>query len=216
MTEKTALITGASRGLGAALAEALAPEYHIIAVARTLGGLEELADRIEAKGGSSTLVPLDLTDDAGRQQMCKAIFDRWGALDLWAHTAIHASALTPAQDITAKDWEKSWKGNAEMVQRLIHMIAPLLGKTGTALFFDDAGAGDAYKGTYGATKLAGMTLAKAWQAETVNTGPRVIVETVPPMPTAVRARFYPGEEREALVGCSEVAEKLSATLQSAV
>ena len=85
---KTALITGASRGLGAALARALAPTHHIIAVGKTVGSLEELDDAIQAEGGQATLAPMDISVDAAMQQLCRGIYDRWGSLDLWLHTAV--------------------------------------------------------------------------------------------------------------------------------
>ena len=93
----TVLVTGASRGLGAALALALAPEHHVICVARTVGALEELDDRIQAKGGSATLAPMDVTNRDAMAQLCRSIHDRWGGLALWAHTAVHAPPLTPAE-----------------------------------------------------------------------------------------------------------------------
>ncbi|MFT6223287.1 MAG: NADP-dependent 3-hydroxy acid dehydrogenase YdfG, partial [Paracoccaceae bacterium] len=104
---KIALITGASRGLGAALAEALAGSHHIIAVARTVGALEELDDRIKSAGGEATLAPMDITDAGAMQHLCKSIHERWGGIDLWAHCAIHAAPLAPAQFVDAKDWQKS-------------------------------------------------------------------------------------------------------------
>ncbi|MDX1785537.1 MAG: SDR family NAD(P)-dependent oxidoreductase, partial [Roseovarius sp.] len=93
-TTPVALITGASRGLGAALAEELAPHYHIVAVARTTGALEELDDRIQAAGHSATLAPMDITNPDAMRQLCRSIHDRWGGVALWAHTAIHAAPLT--------------------------------------------------------------------------------------------------------------------------
>ncbi len=102
-----ALITGASRGLGAALAEALAPETHVIAVARTVGALEELDDRIREKGGQATLAPMDVTVPEAMQQLCRGIHDRWGKLDLWLHTAIHAGPLSPAPHLSDKDFDTS-------------------------------------------------------------------------------------------------------------
>ena len=84
-------ITGASRGLGFALAEALAPTHHIIAVARTSGALEDLDDRIQAKGGSATLAPMDITDAAAMATLCRGIHDRWGQVALWAHTGADVS-----------------------------------------------------------------------------------------------------------------------------
>ena len=106
--KKIALITGASRGLGAAVSEALAENsYHVIAIARTSGALEDLDDRIQSKGGSATLVPLDITDEEAVKRMCISIHERWGGLDLWVHCAIHASPLSPVSHISEKDWEKT-------------------------------------------------------------------------------------------------------------
>lgn len=195
---KTALITGASRGLGAALAEALAPTHHIIAVARTMGALEELDDRIKAKGGQATLAPMDVTVDAAMQQLCRSIHDRWGGLDLWLHPAIHAAPLSPAPHMAEKDFDKSWAVNVKATQRLISYVQPLLGTDGRAVFFDDDKAGTSYFGHYGATKAAQLALARSWQSETRRTGPEVRIVAPPAMPTALRARFYPGEDREGL------------------
>ncbi|MEL6916001.1 MAG: SDR family oxidoreductase [Pseudomonadota bacterium] len=203
-----ALITGASRGLGAAMAEALAPGHHIIAVARTIGALEELDDRIKAKGGEATLAPLDATDAGAMQHLCRSIHDRWGRIDLWVHAAIHAAPLSPATMIQEGDWSKSVAANLSAMQRLVGYVAPLLGREGTALFFDDPMPATAFSGSYGATKAGQMALAKAWQAETVRTGPRILIETPPPMPTALRARFHPGENRDALTPPAEVAARL--------
>ena len=197
-TQKTALITGASRGLGAALAEALAPTHHIIAVGRTTGALEELDDRIKAAGGSATLAPMDITVDAAMQQLCRSIHDRWGGLDLWLHTAVHAAPLSPANLTGPKDFSKSVDVNITATHRLISYVAPLLGRTGTAAFFDDARDGDKFFGSYGSTKAAQIALAQSWQAETEKTGPRVRIVSPRPMPTATRARFFPGEDRSAL------------------
>ena len=91
MPQKIALVTGASRGLGAALSEALAPTHHIVAVGKTVGALEELDDRIRAKGGEATLAPMDITVEAAMQQLCRSIYDRWGGISLWVHTAYPTS-----------------------------------------------------------------------------------------------------------------------------
>ena len=195
---KTALITGASRGLGAALAKALAPTHHIIAVGKTVGALEELDDAIQALGGQTTLAPMDITVDAAMQQLCRSIFDRWGALDLWVHTAIHAAPLAPTGHIAPKDLTKSLSNNVEATSRLIAYVGPLLGTSGKAVFFDDPRGGERYFGAYGATKAAQLALAQSWQAETVKTGPRVEILRPAPMPTATRARFFPGEDRATL------------------
>jgi NAD(P)-dependent dehydrogenase (short-subunit alcohol dehydrogenase family) len=205
---KLALITGASRGLGAALAEALAPTHHIVAVARTTGALEELDDRIQAAGGSATLAPMDITDANAMATLCRGIHDRWGNLDLWLHTAIHAAPLTPAGSVAQKDWSKSLAVNATATSILIPYVAPLLGLTGQAVFFDDPRAGDKFFASYGATKAAQMALARSWAAETIRTGPRVQILEPRPMATALRARFFPGEDREALTPIAEEAARL--------
>ena len=213
MTEiapKLALITGASRGLGAALAEALAPAYHIVAVARTVGALEELDDRIKAKGGSATLAPMDVTNADAMATLCRGIHDRWGQLNLWCHTAIHAAPLTPANMINTKDFSKSMAVNVTATSTLISYVAPLLGSDGEALFFDDPRAGEKFFGSYGATKAAQIALARSWQAETAKTGPAVRIVTPEAMATATRARFFPGEDRAPLSDIHAVAQKVLA------
>ena len=195
---KTALITGASRGLGAALAKAMAPTHHVIAVGKTVGALEELDDAIQAQGGQATLAPMDISVDEAMQQLCRGIFDRWGSLDLWLHTAVHAAPLAPAGHIGPKDLAKSISINIEATSRLISYVSPLLGQTGQAVFFDDPRGGSQFFGAYGATKAAQIALARSWQAESAKTGPTVKILIPAPMPTATRARFYPGEDRSAL------------------
>ena len=209
---KTALITGATRGLGAALAEALAPTHHIIAVGRTTGALEDLDDRIKALGGDATLAPMDITVDPAMQQLCRSIFDRWGGLNLWIHTAVHAAPLTPASHIDPKDFTKSVDINITATSRMISYVAPLLGADGKAVFFEDPiighGGGAAYFGSYGATKAAQIALARSWAVETVKTGPRVHIAVPNPMPTATRARFFPGEDRGPLAAPRDEAARL--------
>lgn len=205
---QTALITGASRGLGAALAQALAPTHHIIAVAKTVGALEDLDDAIQAIGGQATLAPMDITIDEAMQQLCRSVYDRWGRLDLWVHTAIHAAPLAPAGHVSPKDLSKSTAVNIDATARLIAYVSPLLGTTGRAVFFDDPRGGEQFFGAYGATKAAQIALARSWQAETVKTGPKVDILQPQPMPTATRARFYPGEDRSALVDPAAEARRL--------
>ena len=195
---KTVLITGASRGLGAAFAVALAPTHHVIAVANTVGALEELDDRIRAAGGQSTLAPMNITVDAAMQQLCRSIHDRWGKLDLWLHTAIHAAPLGPVGHLGEKDFDKSITTNLSATRRLIAYVTPLLGLNGTAVFFDDPKGGAPFYGSYGASKAGQIALARSWQAETRNTGPSVRILEPQPMPTATRGRFYPGEDRSQL------------------
>jgi len=203
------LITGASRGLGAALAEALAPTHHIIAVARTSGALEELDDRIKAQGGSATLAPLDITDDGAMQHLCRSIHDRWGGVNLWLHTAIHGAPLSPADHLDAKDFDKSHAVNTKATQRLIPYVAPLLNaRAGKAVFFADDRAGQKFFGSYAATKTAQIALAQSWQAETRRTGPRIDILSPNPMPSSLRARFFPGEDRAPLATAHNEAARL--------
>ncbi|UWQ97657.1 SDR family oxidoreductase [Rhodobacteraceae bacterium S2214] len=205
---KIALITGASRGLGAALAEELAATHHVVAVGKTTGALEELDDRIQAAGGVSTLAPMDITVEAAMQQLCRSIYDRWGKLDLWVHTAVHAAPLAPAGHIGPKDFDKSVLTNITATARLIGYISPLLGTEGRALFFDDPKAGNAFFGAYGATKGAQVALARSWQAESAKTGPVVKILSPAAMPTATRARFHPGEDRSTLASPASEAKRL--------
>ncbi|XDA96600.1 SDR family NAD(P)-dependent oxidoreductase [Sulfitobacter sp. LCG007] len=212
MTTKTALVTGASRGLGAALAEALASTHHVIAVARTTGALEELDDRIKAKGGSATLAPMDITNADAMAVLCRGIHDRWGKIDLWLHCAIHAAPLAPTAHVDAKDFAKSVDCNVTATARLINYVSPLLGEEGTAVFFDDPRAGQKFFGSYGATKAAQIGLARSWAAESVRIGPKVRILEPAAMPTATRARFFPGEDRDALASCASQAQALLAAL----
>lgn len=195
------------------MAEALAPAHHILAVARTVGGLEELDDRIQARGGSATLAPLDVTDDGAMQHLCRSTHDRWGGIDLWVHTAIHAAPLTPAQMIDPKDWDRSVAVNIEATRRLIAYVAPLLlARQGRAVFLDDDKAGRPFFGSYGATKAAQLALARSWQAETQKIGPEVRILAPKPVPTALRARFYPGEDRAKLADLWAEGSRLVALL----
>lgn len=205
-----ALVTGASRGLGFALAAALATRgYHVVAAARTVGGLEELDDRIRAAGGSATLAPLDVTDAGAMQHLCRSVHDRWGGLAVWAHAAIHAAPLSPAGHIDAKDWGRSVETNLRATGILIPLVEPLLrAGRGTALFLDDPRGGRKFFGAYGATKAGQIALARSWAAETARTGPRVVIAQPAPMPTATRARFYPGEDRARLADPHAEADRI--------
>ncbi len=211
-TGRIALVTGASRGLGAALARALAPEHHVIAVARTSGALEELDDRIRARGGAATLAPMDIANADAMAQLCRSVHDRWGRVDLWAHTAIHAAPLGPAGYLDLKDWEKAVAVNVTATGRLIAYLAPLLGEAGRAVFFDDPRGGQKFFGAYGATKAAQIALARSWQAETARTGPGVDIVEPRPMATATRRRFFPGEDRTALASPDDEAARLLAAI----
>lgn len=214
--KKRVLITGASRGLGAAMAEQLAEQgWLVIAVARTLGALEELDDRIKAQGGKATLAAMDITNDEALRHLCRDIHDRWGHLHLWVHTAIHAPPMSPAPHIALKDWDKCVAINMRATGVLVHMIAPLLlsaPERATALFIDDPQNGKKFMGAYGASKAAQIALAQSWAQECEKIGPRILIESASPMPTATRARFFPGEDRSKLTPCAAEAARLIAIL----
>ena len=215
-----ALVTGASRGLGFALAAALAARgWHVVAVARTVGGLEELDDLVQSRrqpgAGMVTLAPMDITDADAMRHLCRSVHDRWGHLTLWAHTAIHAAPLAPAGHIDARDWDKSLATNARATGVLIPMVEPLLlaaPDRGTALFFEDPRAGAKFFGAYGATKAAQLALVRSWAAESNRVGPRIVIAEPGPMPTATRARFFPGEDRTALTSLDAEAERILSLL----
>ncbi len=214
MTDRIALITGASRGLGAAMAEQLcARGWHVVAVARTVGGLEELDDRVKTLGlpgaGALTLAPMDVTNDDAMRHLCLNIHERWRKLDLWVHTAVHVAPLAPAGSLDIKDWDKSIATNIRATGSLIPMVEPLLrAGDGQALFFDDPRAGEKFFGAYGASKAAQIALARSWQAENAKIGPFVQIKTPDPMPTATRARFFPGEDRSPLTHPRDMAVRL--------
>ena len=214
LTSKTVLVTGASRGFGFAAAKALgAAGAHVIALARTVGGLEELDDAIKAAGGEATLVPLDITDDAGLSRMGAAIHGRWGRVDLWLHTAVSAPPLSPVEHAPEKDFDKAHAVNVRAFLRLVRVVDPLLrlAERPLALVAADDRAGEKFHGPYAATKAAQSALTQAWAAEAAK---RITVAEVvpPPMPTAVRARFYPGEDRARLTPIDEAARRLIARL----
>jgi NAD(P)-dependent dehydrogenase (short-subunit alcohol dehydrogenase family) len=187
------------------MAEHLAVKgWDVVAVARTVGGLEELDDRVKALGlpgaGSLTLAPMDVTNEDAMRHLCRSIHDRWGGVQLWVHAAVHVAPLSPAGSVDMKDWDKSIATNTRATGSLIPLVEPLLlAGDGTALFLDDPRGGEKFFGAYGATKAAQIALAQSWQAETAKHGPRVVIATPGPMPTATRARFFPGEDRKALL-----------------
>ena len=205
-----ALVTGASRGIGAASAEWLAARgAHVVAVARTTGALEELDDRIKATGGTATLAPMDITDERAMAHLCRGIHDRWGRADIWVHAAVHVTALTPAPHLQAKDLDRLIATNIRALARLVAFVDPLIAPSATpqAVFFDDDWD-EKFAGPYGMCKAAQRALIRSWQAETVKFPLRVHLLQPRPMPTAKRARFYPGEDRAALSPPADEAARL--------
>jgi NAD(P)-dependent dehydrogenase (short-subunit alcohol dehydrogenase family) len=215
---RVALVTGASRGLGYALARALgARGDQVIALARTVGGLEDLADEIEAAGGPTpTLVPLSMTDEGGLQRLCLAIHERWGRLDLALHCAAHAPPLAPAAHVADKDFDQAVEVNLRGTERLIVYLYPLLAAapSGHFVYAADNRAGQPFFGGYGASKAAAEALVRSFAAESEKIGPRVTVLHPNPMPTALRARFYPGEDASRLTPPADEAARLLALIDA--
>lgn len=208
MTKPVAIITGASRGLGFALAENLSRTHHIIAVARTVGGLEDLDDAIKADGGEATLAPMDITDTNAMAHLCRSVHDRWGGAALWVHTAVHVTPLAPAHHMDQKDWRKTIATNLDAMGHLVPYIAALLGTSGKAIFFDDGFAGQKFFGAHGATKAGQLSLVASWQAETKSNGPDVRILHPRPMNTALHRRFFPGADVSSLATPMDEAKRL--------
>ena len=213
MDKKIALITGASRGLGKALAIELCGVYHIVAVARTIGALEELDDKIRAIGGSATLAPTDISDRESVAQLCRSIFERWGKIDLWAHTAVYAPPLAPVYGLDNRDWEKSIHTNVISTGILIPFLAPLMVEKSIALFFKDEKSGKKFFSAYGISKIAQIALAENWALETSNVGPKIYILSPRPMKTATRKKFFPGEPQAKLFNPQDEAKRLISKIQ---
>lgn len=213
LQNKIALVTGASRGIGHELALALAGEgAHVVCVARTMGGLEELDDKIRAKGGATTLVPLDLIDYAGIDRLGAALFERWGRLDVMVANAGLLGVLSPIGHIEPKLFEKTMATNVTSVWRLIRSMDPLLRRSeaGRALLMSSGAArsAKAYWGLYAATKAAVEAMGTSWANETMNTPLRVNMVNPGATATKMRAEAMPGEDPRTLPSARDVAQKI--------
>lgn len=203
MTEKLkgrlALITGASRGLGRAAALALAAEgAHVILVARTVGGLEEVDDDIQKAGGTATLVPLDLTDYEAIDRLGATIFERWGKLDILVGNAGILGPLTPVSHVSPDEWEGVMAVNVTANYRLIRSLDPLLQRSdaGRAIFVTSGAAHKCrpFWGPYSITKAALQAMVKTWAHETEKSELRVNLLSPGPVATQMRAKAMPGED----------------------
>jgi len=220
LTGRLALVTGASRGIGAATAEALAANgAHVILVARTAAALEEVEDRIHAAGGSATIAPLDLTDGESIGKLAGAVAERWEKLDVLLLNAAMLGSLTPVQDIDPKEYSRLLSLNLLANQALIAAFDPLLKRAEQAdVVALTSSVGDeprAFWGAYGSSKAALETLLGAYADETAYLG-RVRVHIVDPGATRTRMRAlaFPGEEPESVkppeVVASAILKRLTA------
>jgi NAD(P)-dependent dehydrogenase (short-subunit alcohol dehydrogenase family) len=212
---RIAVVTGASRGIGYEAAKALAAAgAHIVALARTVGGLEELDDDVRALGGSATLVPLDLTDYPALDRLGGSLYERWGKLDVLLGNAGVLGQMSPLGHVKPEAWEDSLAVNVTANWRLIRSLDPLLRQSdaGRAIFITSGAAHNCrpYWGTYSVAKAALEALARTYAAETQKTPVRVALVNPGAMRTKMRAKAMPGEDPETLPHPSELAPHLVA------
>lgn len=210
---KVAVVTGASRGIGRALARLIAAEgAHVVAVARTVGGLEELDDEIRAEGGGATLVPLDLTDMAGIDRLGGAIAERWGRLDCLVANAAMLGVLSPIGHIEAKTFELIFAVNVTATWRLIRSVDPLLrrAEAGRAVVVTSGAAHTcrAFWGAYAASKAACEALVRSWARETEALPLRVNSADPGATRTGMRKQAMPGEDPLSLPTPEDVAARI--------
>jgi NAD(P)-dependent dehydrogenase (short-subunit alcohol dehydrogenase family) len=210
---RIALITGASRGIGYATALALAKAgAHVVAVARTVGGLEELDDAIRGLGGAATLVPLDLKDYAGIDRLALALNERFKRLDVLVGNAGILGPLSPLGHVEAAAWDEVMAVNVTANWRLIRAVDPLLRRSdaGRVVFLTSgvAALALAYWGPYAASKAALEVLARTYAAETATTSVRVNVFAPGPIRTRMRAQAMPGEDPMTLETPDKAAETI--------
>src|ERR1700740_1515763 len=211
LASRIALVTGASRGIGYATARALAKAgAHIVAVARTQGGLEELDDEIRKDGGTATLVPLSLTDFDGIARLGAALHERHGKIDILVGNAGVAGPSSPLGHIDLKPWIDVMAINVTANFQLIRCMEPLLKQSdaGRAVFITSGAASKAlaYMGPYAASKAALDTLVRVWANETASTHLRVKLFSPVPIRTRMRAQVFPGEDPMTLDTPDQVAE----------
>jgi NAD(P)-dependent dehydrogenase (short-subunit alcohol dehydrogenase family) len=213
LPDRIALVTGASRGIGAAVALQLAQAgCHVVAVARTVGGLEELDDQIKAIGGSATLVPLDMKDSDGIARLALALNERYGRLDVMIGNAGVLGPLSPLDHVQPKDWDNLVAVNITANWQLIRTMAPLLkaSPAGRAVFITSALSwlGRAYTGPYAASKAALNALVQAYAAETATTHVKVNAFNPGPTRTKMYASGWPGVDPETLPPPDDVAKAI--------
>lgn len=210
LENRLALITGASRGIGRAVALAYAAQgAHVILVARTTGALEEVDDEIQAAGGKATLVPLDITDGEAIDRLGATIFERWGHLDILVGNAGVLGTLTPVGHIAPKDWDEVMNINLTANWRLIRSMDPLLRRSdaGRALFVTSGAAESCkpYWGGYAASKAALNAIVTSWAHEMDNTPVRVNLINPGATRTDMRAKAMPGEDPMSLPSPADLA-----------
>jgi NAD(P)-dependent dehydrogenase (short-subunit alcohol dehydrogenase family) len=203
LSNRVAVVTGASRGIGRAAALALADAgAHIVALARTQGALEELDDAIRQKGSSATLVPVDIKDYEALDRLGAAIYERWGKLDVLVGNAGILGELAPITHIDQPVWDEVMAINVTANYRLLRSLDPLLraAPAGRAIFVTSGAAHKctAYWGVYSISKAALDALVRTYAAETVTTPVKVMLVSPGPLRTAMRKAAMPGEDEMTL------------------
>ncbi|MFD2262766.1 SDR family NAD(P)-dependent oxidoreductase [Lacibacterium aquatile] len=209
---RLALVTGASKGIGAAVAKALAAEgAHMILVARSQKGLEQVDDAIRAAGGTATLLPMDLREGDKIDQMAYAIAERWGKLDILVANAGMLGALTPVSHIQPKTFDQMIATNLTATWRLIRAVDPLLrvAEAGRVVVTTPAEANGAhpYWGPYAASKAGVEALIRSWAAETMQTRLKINLLDPGPVATALRSLAFPGEDTSKIATPDQVAPR---------
>ncbi len=218
MTElqgRVALVTGASRGIGAATAVELAKlGAHVVLLARTQGGLEATDDAIRAVGGTATLLPIDLREGDKLDMLGPSLHERFRRLDILVSNAAMMGRVTPAPHIDMRDWDAAMAVNATAALRLMRSCGPLLlaAPEGRALFLSSRIVlrPTAYFGIYGATKAAHHHLVMAWAEETRSSNLRVNLVDPGAVATDIRTGAFPGEDRSAMPRPADVAPAIAA------
>ena len=210
---RIALVTGASRGIGEALALQLAQAgAHVVAVARTVGGLEELDDKIKAGGGSTTLVPLDMKDTDGIARLALALNERYQRLDVLVGNAGIGGPSSPLAHVEPKAWDEVLAVNLTANWHLIRTMDPLLraAPAGRVVFITSGSAHNAraYRGPYSVSKAGLETIARTYANETATTNLRINVFSPNPTRTRMRAAIMPGEDPMTLPTPEEVARAI--------
>jgi NAD(P)-dependent dehydrogenase (short-subunit alcohol dehydrogenase family) len=210
---RLALVTGASRGIGYALSVALARAgAHIVAVARTVGGLEELDDAVKAVGSATTLVPLDMRDYVGFYRLAAALNERYQRLDVLVGNAAIGGQRSPLGHVMPTAWDEAMAVNVTANYQLIRAVDGLLRRSdaGRAVFMTSSAATNAraYAGPYSTSKAALNALARTYAAETEGTAVRVNLVNPGPTRTRMRAQVMPGEDPMTLPTPEQVAEKI--------
>jgi NAD(P)-dependent dehydrogenase (short-subunit alcohol dehydrogenase family) len=213
LSDKIALVTGASRGIGAALALELAKTgAHVVAIARTTGGLEELDDKIKAEGGSATLVPLDLKDTDGIARLALALNERYQRLDVMVGNAGILGSLSPLAHVEPKLWNDIFAVNVTANWQLIRTMDPLLQRaTDGRVVFVTSGLSwmaQAYTGAYGATKAALDAMARTYAAETASTNVRINLFSPGQTRTRMLASGWPGLDMDRVPAPEDVVKAI--------